>query len=148
MAVTFNLRSILENAGVTPVRETNKEIWAPCPQHEKRKGRPDSHPSWSINKRTYVHSCFSCRYSGTLTTLLFDLLGTVPDDLDKEMLKQFFVQRSIDTREHPEDAVEPALDNRPPLTEWSLRNIFRDVPQKLLNFRRLLRSAIDRKSVV
>jgi len=143
----FSLRSILESAGVIPVRETDKEIYAPCPQHEKRTGKLDRHPSWSINKKTFVHLCFSCRYSGSLTTLLFDLLGTVPDDLDKAMLKEFFVQRSLETREHPEEHVEPVLSDRPPLTEWSLRNILRDVPQRLLNLRRLMRPAVDHYEV-
>jgi hypothetical protein len=138
----FNLRSVLESAGVIPIRETGKEIYAPCPLHEKRTGRVDRHPSWSINKKTFAHLCFSCRYSGTLTTLLFDLLGKVPDDLDKEMLKEFFLQRSIETREHPEEHVEPALD-RIPISEWSIRNLLKDVPQRLLDFRRLLRSAVD-----
>jgi Toprim-like len=43
-------------------------------------------------------------------------------------------------RRQPEETLEPVL---PYLTDWALMNVLVDVPQKLLDFRRLVRHAVD-----
>ena len=58
--------------------EKGDELWALCPQHEKRTGKPDHKPSWSINTETGLHACFSCGYKGNLYTLVVDINGGAP----------------------------------------------------------------------
>ena len=62
-------RTLVSYRRVSPARR----FIGRCPMHEQRTGKPDHHPSWSINRYTYVHSCFSCGYKGTLHGLLLDL---------------------------------------------------------------------------
>lgn len=51
------------------------EYLAPCPAHKERTGRPDSHPSWSINLSNGLHHCFSCGYKGNVRSLISQLVG-------------------------------------------------------------------------
>jgi len=137
----MNLYTILESAGIAPLRETQREIYARCPMHVARTGHEDHNPSWSINQNTYRHHCFSCGYGGTtLQQLLVDVTGSAPDDLDKELAKQSFLRRMSEVGEQPEETLEPII---PILTEWSLHHAMFDVPERLVAFRHLQRVAID-----
>jgi len=143
--VTPDLYTILENAGIVPVRQSRSEVWAPCPMHAQRTGKTDAHPSWSINKTTYEHHCFSCNYGGsTLQQLLIDVTGSAPDDLDKELSKQGFLRKMAEVREDPAPVLSPVM---PVLTDYALWNDMVPVPENLLTFRRLQRTAIDRYEV-
>ena len=137
----MDIRATLEQAGVAVQRESASEVHAPCPQHVERTGAPDVHPSWSINKTTGNHYCFSCHYGGTLTQLLIDLTGAAPPDLETELHEQAFLRRMEAVRADPETVLDPIL------TEWALWHIMQDVPEKLLEFRWLHREAIDRYQV-
>ena len=142
--MALDIYSILGSLGITGLRTTPKEIVGRCPMHEKIKGKPDNNPSWSINRTTYVHSCFSCGYRGTLNGLFRDLTGEIPDDLEKTLAKENFQHRWQQVRADPEETLEKVV---PILTEWALSNIMGDVPQRLLNFRNLVRSAVDHYEV-
>lgn len=76
LLVPADLETTLQAVGIRPARVDEEEVWARCPGHLDRTGSEDHQPSWSINRETGVHHCFSCGYSGTLTTLLADRLGT------------------------------------------------------------------------
>lgn len=65
----------LENLGITVEKEQGDEVYALCPMHESRTGRPDTKPSWSVNRDTGMHHCFSCGYSGGFVGLVMDVLG-------------------------------------------------------------------------
>jgi DNA primase len=136
----IDIRDMLDAAGVQGMRETGKEIVGRCPRHLERTGHEDKRPSWSVNKSTYLHFCFSCGYKGTLTQLLVDLTGAAPVDLTDELRKQSFLSR-IAVREAPEETVLPVI------SEWALTNLLADVPRRLLELRRLAREAIDRYQV-
>jgi DNA primase len=136
----IDLRDMLDAAGVQGLRETKKELVGRCPGHVQRTGHEDRRPSWSVNKSTYLHFCFSCGYKGTLTQLLVDLTGAAPVDLVDELRKQSFLSR-IAVREQPEETVLPVI------SEWAITNLLGDVPRRLLELRFLLRSAVDRYQV-
>jgi DNA primase len=142
--VLLDLRTILEQLGITALRETPKEMVGRCPLHEQRTGKTDSHPSWSMNRTTYVHSCFSCGYKGTLNGLFRDITGEIPDDLEKTLAKEGWQNKWRQVREQPAEVLDRIV---PTLTEWALTNILGDVPQRLLNFRNLVRSAVDQYEV-
>ena len=93
-----------------------------------------------INRSSFAHNCFSCGYKGTLQSLLVELTGAAPPDLEDELRKQSFLRR-IAVREQPEEILESVI------SEWSLRNLLKDVPQRLLELRWLVRSAIDKYQV-
>lgn len=66
----------LEDLGIMVVKVTYGEAWALCPGHESMLGRRNNKPDkWSINMETGVHSCFSCGFSGSFTTLVREVLG-------------------------------------------------------------------------
>lgn len=65
---------VIKDLGIDGRRDGD-EIWAHCPQHEKRTGKADRNPSWSINRNTGAHNCFSCGYKGSLHSLVRDLRG-------------------------------------------------------------------------
>jgi hypothetical protein len=109
--------------------------------HRKRTGRDDRHPSWSINRKTYLHSCFSCGYKGTLTDLLIDLTGSAPADLEMNLNKESFLRRVTEARAAPEEVITPEL------TDWVLDNRTDPVPERMLGLRWLKRPAIDQYQV-
>jgi hypothetical protein len=119
-------------------------LWGLCPQHEQRTGKPDVHPSWSINKATAKHHCFSCGYAGDLTSLLVDLTGAAPADLEMEIHKDSFLRTLADTRLSPQEVLD---DIKPILTEYGLLNHMIDVPDRMLASRWLERWAIDAYTV-
>lgn len=134
---SLDIVDILHDAGVKQIKEGEKEISALCPMHRERVGKEDSHASWSINRHTFVHHCFSCGYSGTLVGLLIDLQGYAPEDIEAEIAKSSFI-RTMEKVERKQE--EP--EERPP-TEWELSNILTDVPDRMLALRRLHRDAVD-----
>lgn len=105
--------------------------------HAQRLGREDRHASWSMNKTTYVHHCFSCGYSGTLTGLLIDLQGYAPENIEEEIAKTSFLRtldKIEDRRAMPETVV----------SEWTLTNLLTDVSDPLLRLRNLKRHAVEK----
>lgn len=138
--MSLDLHNILGNLGITALRDTPKEIVGQCPMHQQRTGKPDFHPSWSMNRTTYVHSCFSCGYKGTLNGLFIDLTGSVPDDLEGTLVREGFLRHWEQARAEPSTVLAPVV---PVLTEWALSHIMADVPDRLLAIRNLMRSAID-----
>ena len=134
--MAVDLMTILSQAGVNDLHEGRKEIKAQCPNPS----HDDHKPSWSINKLTCLHHCFACGYGGTLTALLVELTGVAPPDLEQTLKQQGFLRQMEGVRHQPDETLEPVL---PYLTDWSLMNVLVDVPQKLLDFRRLLRQAVD-----
>jgi hypothetical protein len=105
--------------------------------HLKRTGRQDRHPSWSINRTTFLHSCFSCGYGGTLTNLLIDMTGSAPEDLEETLNRESFLRRMVETRREPDEVVTPEL------TDWVLMHRMVPVPDRMLGLKWLRRQAID-----
>ena len=134
--MALDLMQILTQAGMTNLHDGRKEIKAPCPNPS----HVDVHPSWGINKVTCLHHCFACGYGGTLTSLLVDLTGSAPPNLEQTLKQQSFLRSMQRVRETPEQVLDPIL---PYLSDWALMNVLVDVPQKLLDFRRLARWAVD-----
>ena len=129
---------MLASAGIQQLRERGDEIHGSCPAHLRRVGKIDHHPSWSINTVKLTHMCFSCHYSGTLSSLLTDLTGQPPsDELEQELRSQSFIRRMAEVN------AEEVLEQAPPLTEWALTHHLGDIPNRLLMLRNLQRTAID-----
>lgn len=132
----MDIRGLLDTAGINVSYEKRGELVARCPNP----AHDDHKPSWSINQNTLAHFCFSCGYKGTLRTLLIDITGAAPDDLDKELAVTGFLRRMEDVRHNATEVVEEVV---PILTDWVLANILDRVPQRMLDFRHLVRTAVD-----
>ena len=139
----IDLLRYLADAGIQRLHDGRNEIAGACPRHQQRTGHADIHPSWSINKQTYLHYCQSCGYKGTLTSLLVDLTGAAPEDLEQQLHEQSFLRKMAEVRAAPDEVLEPVFN----LTEWGLANLMRDVPRRLLESRWLRRDAIDHYQV-
>ena len=136
----IDLLSVLVQAGIDRLKDGKREISGSCPAHFQRTGKPDRHPSWSINKFSLLHFCQSCGYKGTLTQLLRDVTGSAPEDLEDSLRVQDFVRRVEGVRDDPASALEPIT---PVLTEFMLQHVLHEVPNRVLELRNLQRSAID-----
>ena len=122
---SLDVESILDELGVENVRVGDREIVASCPMHPVLLGRPDRHASWSINKFTGAHNCFSCGWKGGIATLYRDLTGEVPDDVDMELRRA----AAVAVLERPEvRKAEP---------EWDFPEWLGPVPDRLLETRYL-----------
>ena len=131
----FDVVAVLEELGVENIKAGDKEVTASCPMHPSILGRVDRHASWSINRSTGAHNCFSCGWKGGLATLYRDLTGEVPDDVDME------VRRA---------AVAAALEplSRPPAEpDWDFPEWLGPVPPNLLALRHLDLDAAEQYGV-
>jgi len=71
-----NFRDVLDALGVDVRRESGNEIIACCPVHEKRTGKSDNSPSWSMNASTGLWLCHSCGARGNLPQLIAEVTGS------------------------------------------------------------------------
>lgn len=119
------MEAVLEELGVENVRYGDKEITASCPMHPVLLGRPDRHASWSINRFTGAHNCFSCGWKGGLATMYRDLTGVVPDDVDME-IRRTSVAAGIE---------KSVREIREPEPDWDFPEWLGPVPEELLAVR-------------
>lgn len=133
--MSLDIEGVLADLGIDILRVTGDELVAKCPQHFNRTGKEDSRPSWSINSASLAHHCFSCGYSGGLSSLYRDMTGGVPEDLTWEIAKSSVISKVIE-RTVVEEPKGPAVN------EWMLTH-FADMPDKLLRIRQLTRTSID-----
>ncbi|MDX3260718.1 toprim domain-containing protein [Streptomyces sp. MI02-2A] len=73
MPTPGNVTAALDEIGLD-YKVMGDEIHMPCPMHEARTGKPDKHPSFSINSDAGYFNCFSCGYRGPFVVLVKDML--------------------------------------------------------------------------
>lgn len=71
MSERVQVDRLLERFGIPIPQGSGVEVWAPCPVHA------DKSPSWSINRTTGQHHCFSCGWGGSAAALALHMLGGV-----------------------------------------------------------------------
>lgn len=64
------MENVLDRLGIKTISVTGSEIKGHCPAHLSRTGKEDHNPSWSINAETGAHNCFSCKFRGSLASLI------------------------------------------------------------------------------
>ena len=64
------MEDVLDRLGIEVISITGSEIKGHCPAHFSRTGKLDNNPSWSINAETGAHNCFSCKFRGSLASLI------------------------------------------------------------------------------
>lgn len=73
---------LLTQLGVDVAGGSDREIKALCPVHHLVKGRPDTRPSWYMNRTTGAWICFSCGQRGSLSSLVQQMGGNLDDVLE------------------------------------------------------------------
>ena len=71
----MSVENVLDNLGISVVKQSGAEMLALCPGHKERTGKEDHNPSWWINSDTGMHNCFSCGFKGTLPYLVAFVRG-------------------------------------------------------------------------
>jgi hypothetical protein len=96
----MSLVSLLDTIGIERTRDTGgNEVAAWCPRHEQLTGQRERRPDhWSINRHTGLHHCFSCEYSGSLTSLIMDMTGIGPWEA-KQLIRQHEVEVEASDRD-------------------------------------------------
>jgi DNA primase len=129
---TTDLAGVLMELGVDVRRSNGREVSGCCPVHEKRTGRADGSPSWSMNAETGLWICHSCGAKGTLASLVSELTGN-PDSV--AAVNQLLIETGINRLTAPERVeYKPEVDwvsysryEHPPLSEIVKRNLDPDV---------------------
>jgi 5S rRNA maturation endonuclease (ribonuclease M5) len=129
---TTDLVDILHELGVDVRRTNGQEISGCCPVHEKRTGRADNSPSWSMNATSGLWICHSCGARGTLAGLVSELTG----DTDSiNAVNQLLLETGLNRLTMPERVeYKPEVDwltysrfEQPPTRVLVSRNIDPDV---------------------
>lgn len=95
----MNVVAFLQSLGLDGSLQ-GEEYVAPCPAHKERTGKPDAHPSFSVNVEKRVFQCFSCGFRGTLAVLISYLGGVSwPEDFSegdlREVIDEIIVHRYL-----------------------------------------------------
>lgn len=139
-----DLEGALYEMGVEVWRSTDDEVTALCPGHEKRTGRQDSHPSWSVNRTTGLHNCYSCGFSGTFIDLVMFVL--FPHDVFRaaRWMRQFGVNLTTlhDLAAFADTTKERVVEQAELVPETRLA-MYADVPDWALEARSLERASVD-----
>jgi hypothetical protein len=142
------LETLLAELGMEDISPREDEVYARCPQHERRTGRRENRPRhWSINRATGAHYCFSCGYKGSLLTLIVDLTRQSPWEARKKIREHRLDFAAWAERMRP---VEKALDEYEPGDYIDLSErleCFGDPPGTALRQRGLQRPSVDRYGV-
>lgn len=72
--IGIDYEEVLEHLGIE-VDVRGVEALGLCPMHQRRTGKEDHSPSWSLNLETGQHLCFSCGYKGNAVMLVADING-------------------------------------------------------------------------
>jgi hypothetical protein len=105
---TTDLSNVLLELGVDVRRTSGREISGCCPVHEKRTGRADGSPSWSMNSESGLWICHSCGARGTLAGLVSELTGN-PDSVSA--VNQLLIETGINRLTAPERVeFQPEID--------------------------------------
>ena len=134
-----DLPGLLEYMGVENVREMGDEIYGLCPMHIARVGYQQNRPHWSMNKRTGLHSCFSCGWKGNLLTFVMQL-----QHCSWERARRIVKKYGVDSALNTEWTVEPVIE------EFSLDvqlRMFERPSTALLNERQISAESADRFGV-
>jgi Toprim domain len=143
-----DLVNVLERLGVEVTGLSESRVFGLCPLHEQRVGRPDSKPSWSIDRGLRVHHCWSCGYKGTLSTLIVDILGGTPAWAAtwlRDHARQTAISRARGLSRAKETPLGPVGRHR--ALEDALKG-FEDPPDSALAKRRLERFAVQHYGIL
>lgn len=69
-----DLEQALYDLGIEVTGGDDDEVKGRCPYHVFYLGKEDGDPSWSVNRSTGWHNCFSCPGQGSFITLVTDML--------------------------------------------------------------------------
>lgn len=144
-----DIEEALEELGVRIWRTTDDEITCWCPGHPRRLGREERKPSWSVNRTTGLHNCYSCGFSGTFVDLVMEIL--FPHDVFRaaRWIRQFGVNlaRAQDLITSRADRTEVLPDEAQTLVPETRLAMFDEVPDWALQARYITREAVDHYGV-
>lgn len=124
----------LGNMGVEVARVQGDEVYALCPMHEERVGKPDLKPSWSVNKETGLSHCFSCGYSASFVTLVMDVMKVEFKEATSWVKKNGMTLDIVDLLPSRREA--PGAIKKPPrLVPEAVLSGFVEPPEKALQSR-------------
>lgn len=134
--------------GLQVYRSNDDEVTCWCPGHLRRVGREERNPSWSVNRKTGLHNCYSCGFSGTFLDLVMYVL--FPNDVFRaaRWMRQFGVNfaRAQDLVSFAE-RTERVVEDEVVLVPETRLAMYDEVPDWALEERRLERESVDHYGV-
>ena len=130
-----DLPNILRSIGIDVRKENGKEIVGCCPVHEKRTGKADRSPSWSMNSTNGLWICHSCGARGNLPILVSEVTG----EADSIMaVHNLIISAGLNQLQNP------IFDNTPAQpVDWVTFSAFEKPPVEELDNRRITKEASD-----
>lgn len=137
----------MHDLGIRVDRGDDDEVHGWCPMHEKRVGRADRSPSWSVNRETGYHNCFSCGYGGNFTKLVMDMREDQSPFAAARWIRQYGLNLeralALPTWEERQATAEDGRRPRAEISEDRFAEFFHPIPQRELDDRRLTREACE-----
>jgi DNA primase len=118
--VPGNIPAALAELGIVLAREDHGEFYALCPGHRERTGKPDHHPSWSVNEETGAHYCFACGFKGSFVSLVAYVLGLHTDEAVGWVRARGSIERARAVLERRTEPTPLAVDTSKVVSEASL----------------------------
>lgn len=141
-----DLEGALAELGIDVWRSNDDEVTCFCPGHFKRTGREERHPSWSVNRNSGLHNCYSCGFKGTFVDLV--MFKLFPNDVFRaaRWMRQFGVNltRASDLVSYAERST---VEDEVQLVPETRLAMFEDVPDWALEARALTRESVDHYGV-
>lgn len=143
-----NLEEVLDELGLELGRSNSREVWSLCPNPDHEDTRPNS---FSVNRDTGESYCFACGYNRDLTTIVADVLRLSPWEATtwlREHGATFsnLAARAVEgkrARKEKQRAQEREHSTYKELSLEARFGVFRDVPDAMLEMRRITREAVD-----
>jgi hypothetical protein len=132
-----DMEGLLEHVGIRTGRSTPTEVFGYCPGHKELLGRSDRNPTtWSVNRFSLNHFCFSCTYGGTLQELIVEQQGGTVWGASS-LMRQYGIDPS-DISDLPENFYDRRRTGKAPEhLDESLLDEFVDPPLKAIRSRHL-----------
>lgn len=133
-----NIEDALVALGVDIKRNYGNEIVGCCPVHEKRTGKSDRRPSWSINATTGLWICHSCGARGNLPQLVYEITG---DYSAISSIYSFIINNGLERLQNGPLIAKPAT------VDWETYIAFAQPSDEQLASRKLSRESVERYGI-
>jgi hypothetical protein len=139
----------MDALGIEILRTNNDEVIARCPVHMERTGSEDRHPSWSVNRISGLHNCYSCGFAGTFLDLVQELGPGMRFDVfaAQRWIRTFGVSQEVNLRlGEKRERRAPSVfkeEYRQPMVPETRLAMFDHAPDWALAERMLKRESVD-----
>ena len=133
-----SIADVLTALGVDVRRDTGSEVIGCCPVHEKRTGKADRSPSWSINIGSGLWICHSCGARGNLPQLVAEITGSY---------ESVFTIYNLMLNSGMDQLTNPKVYKKEAIVDWEKYMSFCSPPESQLSKRGIALAQAERHGI-